>query len=131
LLDVAAICGVSGPAVHGWKGRSKPTTENLKLLAEHYNVTVDYLLGQDPERVSHARPVDPIPTQTRELPVPYHCQGCADREAEVARWRHLCESQASTLQAQAETIRTLSAGVCHYPTAAPASPKPRVSSRAS
>ena len=101
----------------------------MRVIADHCGVTVDWLLGHG---CAIPTPSDPAPIATRELPAPYHCAACAEREEEIARWRQLCDAQAAALKAQAETIKTLFAGVCHYPTTdAPATPTPRASSRAS
>lgn len=48
IVDVARICGISPPAVQGWKNGKMPTIDNLRLLAQHYGVTVDWLVaGRD------------------------------------------------------------------------------------
>ena len=45
---VALALGVAGPSVSNWEsGKTQPTPENLKALANLFNVSVDYLLGLD------------------------------------------------------------------------------------
>jgi len=44
LGDVARVCGISGPAVYGWRTGRMPSTDNLLLLARHYGTTVEWLL---------------------------------------------------------------------------------------
>lgn len=45
---VAMALGVSGPSVCNWEsGKTQPTPENLRALADLCNVSVDYLLGRD------------------------------------------------------------------------------------
>ena len=48
VTEIAEIIGVSQPTMSSWEaGRADPSLENLVKLAEHYGVTVDYLLGRD------------------------------------------------------------------------------------
>lgn len=47
IIDIAHYLGISGPAIHGWKKGGLPKTDKLHLLAEHYGVTVDFLLTGD------------------------------------------------------------------------------------
>lgn len=43
---VALALGVAGPSVSNWEsGKTQPTPDNLKALANLFNVSVDYLLG--------------------------------------------------------------------------------------
>lgn len=45
---VALALGVAGPSVSNWEsGKTQPTPENLKALANLFNVSVDYLLGME------------------------------------------------------------------------------------
>lgn len=44
IIDIAHYLGISGPAVHGWKKGGLPKPDKLRLLAEHYGVTVEWLL---------------------------------------------------------------------------------------
>ena len=44
IVDIARFLGISGPAVHGWKKGGLPGADKLHLLAEHYKVSVDWLL---------------------------------------------------------------------------------------
>lgn len=44
--DLAKAVGLSGGNITDWKtGRSKPSVSSLKKIANYFNVTVDYLLG--------------------------------------------------------------------------------------
>ena len=44
--DLAEVCGVKRQSVAQWKdGNTRPDIESLKKIAEHYNVSSDYLLG--------------------------------------------------------------------------------------
>lgn len=49
---VALECDISKSAVSTWKsGRSNPQTEQLKKIADYFNVSVDYLLtGEEAEQ---------------------------------------------------------------------------------
>jgi transcriptional regulator with XRE-family HTH domain len=50
--DIAEIIGVSQSAYNRWEnGKSMPRLENLKKLAEHYNVSVDEL-KEDKEKIN-------------------------------------------------------------------------------
>lgn len=45
---VAMALGVAGPSVSNWEsGKTQPTPENLRALADLCNVSVDYLLGRE------------------------------------------------------------------------------------
>lgn len=49
---VAMTLGVAPPSVSNWEsGKTQPTPENLKALAALYNVSIDYLLGNEPPTV--------------------------------------------------------------------------------
>lgn len=49
---VAMTLGVAPPSVSNWEsGKTQPTPENLKALAALYNVSIDYLLGNEPTTV--------------------------------------------------------------------------------
>ena len=45
-LEIANILNMSKMAISHWeKGRSEPCIEQLKILANLFNVTIDYLVG--------------------------------------------------------------------------------------
>lgn len=47
---VAVSLGVAAPSVSNWEsGKTQPTPENFKRLADLFGVTVDYLIGQTDE----------------------------------------------------------------------------------
>lgn len=59
--EVALSLGVSGPTVSEWEsGKKKPSTANLKALAQLFSVSSDYLLGMDEENT-------PTPKDEREF----------------------------------------------------------------
>ena len=44
--DIAKLLNMSKMAVSHWeKGNSEPSIEQLKILAEFFDVTIDYLVG--------------------------------------------------------------------------------------
>lgn len=45
ITDIASFLGISGPAIHGWKKGGLPKPDKLRLLADHYGTTVEWLLG--------------------------------------------------------------------------------------
>ncbi len=48
VIDAAEIFGVSQPTVSSWEaGRQEPSIDTIKLMAETYHVSIDYLLGYD------------------------------------------------------------------------------------
>ena len=48
LKDMGRLCGISRGAVGHWENqRSVPKLQVLVLIAKHFNVSVDYLLGVD------------------------------------------------------------------------------------
>ena len=72
LISAAQLLGVSQPTLSSWEaGRKSPTIENLKKMADLYDVTTDYLLGRtdfqdqnnifpatnDQLRISNGKPV--------------------------------------------------------------------------
>lgn len=72
LTSAAQLLGVSQPTLSSWEaGRKSPTIENLKKMADLYDVTTDYLLGRtdlqdqnnifpatnDQLRISNGKPV--------------------------------------------------------------------------
>lgn len=42
--EIAEACGVSVPAVSAWMRESVPNSRHLSLLAQFFNVTVDWLV---------------------------------------------------------------------------------------
>ncbi len=45
--QIGEIVGASKMGVSHWEsGHSEPSIEQLKLLANHFNVTIDYLVGK-------------------------------------------------------------------------------------
>lgn len=54
--DVGDAAGVKQKVVSTWEtGESRPTYEHLVLIARHFNVTTDYLLGVTSERQGKVR----------------------------------------------------------------------------
>lgn len=55
---VAVACGLSSGAFTEWrKGKAKPNVDALSKIADHFNVTVDFLLGKE-------KPATPPPAAT-------------------------------------------------------------------
>ncbi len=51
--DLSRATGISTGLISQWKKRMQsPSTEKLKLIADYFNVTVDYLLGNVQESTS-------------------------------------------------------------------------------
>ena len=49
-VDVASKLGISQPAYASWeRGVKKPTQENLVKIAQIFNVSIDYLVGNSEE----------------------------------------------------------------------------------
>lgn len=44
---VAEDCGLSRASVNRWKGGSTPTYETIKVLADYFDVSTDFLLGKE------------------------------------------------------------------------------------
>lgn len=117
LTDVAAVCGVSAPAVHGWRKGGMPKLDKLRLLADHYRCDVGYFLGHPGIRtvpadepgvvVSGSNSVVPVssPSPVAESPP---CPGCRTRDGEIAYLRGVVADQAAAL-------RAVTAGVCRHP----------------
>ncbi len=74
---VSLATGISTATLTDWKkGRSTPKADKLQKIAEYFGVTVDTLLGKEPERMAQAAGREPIALddftyamyqQTREL----------------------------------------------------------------
>jgi transcriptional regulator with XRE-family HTH domain len=97
LTDIAAFLHISGPAVHGWKKGGLPKPDKLRLLAEHYGVTVEWLLsgtGAAPPTAAHE------PREGYSPPQPDHAK-IAALEARLA------EALAKYAEALAEKERLL------------------------
>ena len=63
---VAEEIGLSRPAVSSWKtGKAKPSDVTLLKIAEYFNVSINYLLGEseEPEEIKK----DPIPKTGNEV----------------------------------------------------------------
>ena len=51
-VDVAEKLGISQPAYASWeRGAKKPTQENLVKIAQIFNVSIDYLVGNSEEKL--------------------------------------------------------------------------------
>jgi putative transcriptional regulator len=51
-VDVASKLGISQPAYASWeRGVKKPTQENLVKIAQIFNVSIDYLVGNSEEKL--------------------------------------------------------------------------------
>lgn len=61
--DVAKLLGVSISTYASYEGVREPSYERLKVLAQHYNVTTDYLLGLS----KHRQPENSIAFKTLGL----------------------------------------------------------------
>lgn len=56
---VAMTLGIAAPSVSNWEsGKTQPTPENLKALAELLGVSVDYLLGRDDLQHASHNPIE-------------------------------------------------------------------------
>ena len=63
---VAEEIGLSRPAVSSWKtGKAKPSDVTILKIAEYFNVSINYLLGEseEPEEIKK----DPIPKTGNEV----------------------------------------------------------------
>lgn len=58
--DISRATGISLPIFSYWKaGRSTPKYDNLRKIADFFNVTVDYLItGKEPEKTDHLFPLN-------------------------------------------------------------------------
>ena len=66
--DVADALHLAPPSVSNWEnGKTNPSQENLKALAELYHVSIDYLLGRDRKPASTIRIVGPSAAEINEL----------------------------------------------------------------
>lgn len=55
---VAMTLGVKGPSVSNWEsGKTMPTPENLRALAQLFGVTVDYLIGREDQAQNEAEAI--------------------------------------------------------------------------
>ena len=46
--ELAGHMGLTGPSVAKWElGKSNPTAENLKRLADIFDCSIDYILGRE------------------------------------------------------------------------------------
>lgn len=60
--DVAEALGLSRQAVSRWEtGTVRPTVENLRALSQLYDVSLDYLLGDDPAEAQPGAETAPPP----------------------------------------------------------------------
>ena len=69
-FDVAETLHVSRQAISKWEsGNSVPSTDNLKLLSNLYDVSVDVLLNGEEDQPSHELPsaVEKTPSSNKEL----------------------------------------------------------------
>ncbi len=89
--EIADLVGVSRAAVGKWEaGKSEPDIETLARLADHYHVSLDYLVGRSDERT---------PGTIREAPGPYAVQFVNDHyevymdDSEEVRIRRAAEQQ--------------------------------------
>ena len=66
--EVADALHLAPPSVSNWEsGKTNPSQENLKALAELYHVSIDYLLGRDRKPASTIRIVGPSADEINEL----------------------------------------------------------------
>ena len=72
LVYVGEIAGVSGPAVHSWRKGGLPKPNKLRLLAEHYGVSVEFLLTGERRTSSEIREDSPTPDDGKSLYMSYH-----------------------------------------------------------
>lgn len=54
IIEIARLLSISGPAVHSWKKGGLPKPDKLRLLAEHYGVSVEWLLAGDDRELRKA-----------------------------------------------------------------------------
>ena len=64
-------CGLSNAAIRRWEN-SSPSAENIQKVAEHFGVSIDYLLGRDSYAVSNdalacAKQFDVLPDDKKQL----------------------------------------------------------------
>lgn len=77
-VDVAEKLGISQPAYASWeRGAKKPTQENLVKIAQIFNVSVDYLVGNSDEENTN-KDLEDI-----ELLFRMNSKGMTDEEKEV------------------------------------------------
>lgn len=75
-VDVASKLGISQPAYASWeRGVKKPTQENLVKIAQIFNVSIDYLVGNSEEKLDE---LDNI-----ELLFRMNSKGLSEEEKEV------------------------------------------------
>lgn len=58
--ELAELLQVSRQAISRWEvGTAVPSTDNLRVLANLYSVSVDYLLNQQPTEIRQSEPLAP------------------------------------------------------------------------
>jgi len=109
LTDVAAFLHISGPAVHGWKKGGLPKPDKLRLLAEHYGVTVEWLLSGDGAAPPQARVMEP----PREGYSPQHVDRAkiAELETQLAVERAKCAQMVAEKDRLLKVIEDLATSI--------------------
>ena len=109
IVDIASLLGISGPAVHGWKSGKLPKPDKLRLLAEHYGVTIEWLLEGD-AAPTHAA-IDGIkPADGQRSAVCRYPEGC-DLEAELGQ----VKERLAAMEGQLDTVIRLLGASLHLP----------------
>lgn len=110
IIDIAHYLGISGPAVHGWKKGGLPKPDKLRLLAEHYGVTVEWLLTGIENTVGHR----PAKAYDQRMPdVVSEHKICDKKDIEIEQLR-------SELREARAVIRDLAAALASKPSPAAA-----------
>lgn len=77
--ELANSIGVSNGAVAMWEtDKRQPDLEMLKKIANYYNVSIDYLLGNDPPFSAHTLPLN-LNLEDAELLGYYHKLSLIDK----------------------------------------------------
>lgn len=72
IYELEEICGFSRSSMYSW-GRSNPSVDKVKAVADYFGVTVDYLMGDDEEITTT--------TRTKEEALEYAFRGRPDMKA--------------------------------------------------
>ena len=75
ISEVERECGLANATIRRWE-KASPTVENLAKVANHFSVSLDYLLGRDECGLSesaqeYAKQFDELPEEKKQLAIAY------------------------------------------------------------